>query len=116
MNNIDRRKFLKGLGAALLVPGLFLKSKITRASLPKPLLIGADDAEADLERELNGAFDRAMAEAWDDADVVEGNGGLITITRDPLNPDLEAFLWEILKKIQRRAAQPASEFFPGMGI
>lgn len=47
-------------------------------------------------------------------DAIESGDGLINITADGLEPEIEAFLWKILEKIQIRANAESSEFLLGV--
>jgi len=46
--------------------------------------------------------------------ALESGEGLITITADGLEPEIEAFMWKILEKIQIRATADQAEFLLGM--
>jgi TP901 family phage tail tape measure protein len=46
--------------------------------------------------------------------ALEAGEGLITITADGLEPELEAFMWKILEKIQIRANEANAEFLLGV--
>ena len=47
-------------------------------------------------------------------DAMESGEGLINITADGLEPEIEAFMWKILEKIQIRANELSSEFLLGV--
>lgn len=47
-------------------------------------------------------------------DAIEAGEGLINITADGLEPEIEAFMWKILEKIQIRANEESSEFLLGV--
>ena len=47
-------------------------------------------------------------------EALESGEGLITITADGLEPELESFLWKILEKIQIRANEANAEFLLGI--
>ena len=47
-------------------------------------------------------------------DAIESGEGLINITADGLEPEIEAFMWKILEKIQIRANEESSEFLLGV--
>lgn len=66
---------------------------------------------ANSQVELNSAqaeFIRAKAQALSEGD------GLITISADGLEPELEAFMWKIVEKVQIRATESSSEFLLGI--
>jgi len=46
--------------------------------------------------------------------AMESGEALITIQADGLEPEIEAFMWKILEKIQLRAAEEQAEFLLGM--
>ena len=48
------------------------------------------------------------------AAAMESGESLITIQADGLEPEIEAFMWKILEKIQLRAAEEQAEFLLGM--
>jgi len=61
--------------------------------------------------ELNNAqadYIRAKTEALEEGE------GLITISADGLEPELEAFMWKIVEKIQIRANEASAEFLLGI--
>jgi len=65
----------------------------------------------DLQMKLNEAqLDFLQAKA----DAMESGEGLINITADGLEPEIEAFMWKILEKIQIRANEVSSEFLLGV--
>jgi hypothetical protein len=47
-------------------------------------------------------------------DAMEQGDGLIQIDAQGLEPELEAFMWKILEKIQVRANEESSEFLLGI--
>lgn len=47
-------------------------------------------------------------------EAMESGEGLINITADGLEPEIEAFMWKILEKIQIRANELSSEFLLGV--
>lgn len=47
-------------------------------------------------------------------DALLKNEGLITIQADGLEPEIEAFMWRILEKIQIRANEESAEFLLGV--
>lgn len=44
------------------------------------------------------------------ADIIKKGGGLITIQADGLEPELEAFMWKIIEKVQIRGIEDEEEF------
>ena len=46
---------------------------------------------------------------------LKAGGGLITVQADGLEPELEAFMWKIVKKLQVRVAEDQAEFLLGWG-
>ena len=60
----------------------------------------------------------AIKEGLDDleseADPEEGTYAQIIIRADAVIPELEAIMWEVLKKIQIRAAENEAEFLLGI--
>ncbi|KKN41615.1 hypothetical protein LCGC14_0721480 [marine sediment metagenome] len=60
-------------------------------------------------------LNRAQAEFLEaKADALGGGDALIDITADGLEPEIEAFMWKIIEKVQVRAAAEASEFLLGI--
>jgi uncharacterized protein YukE len=47
-------------------------------------------------------------------EAMESGEGIINITTDGLEPELEAFMWKIIERVQVRANEEASEFLLGI--
>jgi hypothetical protein len=45
---------------------------------------------------------------------MESGEGMITVTADGLEPELEAFMWKILERVQVRANEESSDFLLGL--
>jgi len=87
----------------------FLGKSLLFQVMNKELNIQEDAARAQIR-----LIDEQIAMSQSKRQKIDSGGALISINADGIQPEIEAFMWKILNKIQIRANEEASEFLLGL--